>query len=108
MKKKRNYLLFLLKCFLLFLIPPFIFSFLMVVLNSLYYLDLIKKLFLEILIFGSLGILLSLIYLFLDKHLPKYSRIISLIVVIAYYIVFLVFIIVAIYFRVSIPIFLEI
>lgn len=95
----------ILKGFLIFAIPPFVLHIVTIIMNSFYSIDILISSSYSIIKFGILGVLLSFIYLIIEKYISKYNKLISKIVLIIYYTYFLILLVVVVYFRLTGPLF---
>ena len=86
------------KGFILAIIPVVIINIETIILKKFYYFDVISSMIFEIVKYGLLGIIISVVYTYFSKRYPKISKYVALATVIAYYIFALVFFILVIYF----------
>ena len=84
--------------FILAIIPVIIINLETMILKKFYSFDVVSSAIFEVIKYGFLGIIVSVIYTYSSRHYPKISRYMTLAIVIIYYVIAMIFFILVIYF----------
>lgn len=103
-KTKNNFLRNGIKGFILAIIPILVIELESMIAQN-YSINFLRKIFFDVIIYGILGIAISLSYTFFSQYYPKISKYIYYAIIIIYYVIATFIFIISIFFQIKGPLF---